>query len=93
MLRIEAIRAVRVGAASVDAVNDARELLGRMTLVSLDDATISRAEAIEPAGLRALDAIHLVTALDVGAREMLVYVDRLADAARAHGLTVTAPGA
>lgn len=93
LLRIEVIRAVRIGAASAEAVNDARALLRGLTLVSLDEGTIGRAEAIEPASLRTLDAIHLVTALDVGAREMLVYDERLAAAARAHGLTATSPGA
>ena len=93
VLRIEAIRAVRVGAASVEAVNDVRAALEQLTLVSLDETTLRRAEAIEPAELRTLDAIHLVTALDIGAREIVVYDERLADAARTHGLMVSAPGA
>ena len=36
---------------------------------------------------------NVATALEVGAREMLVYDPRLAHAARAHGLDVVSPGA
>jgi predicted nucleic acid-binding protein len=43
--------------------------------------------------VRALDAIHLASALRVGAREMLVYDRRLAEAASAAGLQVLSPGA
>jgi uncharacterized protein len=43
--------------------------------------------------LRTLDAIHLATALEVGAGEMLVYDRRLADAASAGGIVVLSPGA
>jgi predicted nucleic acid-binding protein len=93
LLRIEAIRAVLIGTESSDAVRDMRGALAGVILVSIDDATIRRSETIEPAALRALDAVHLVTALHVGAREMVVYDRRLADAARTHGLDVTSPGA
>jgi predicted nucleic acid-binding protein len=48
---------------------------------------------VDPPLLRTLDAIHLASALEVGADEMIVYDRRLADAARANGLTVTSPGA
>jgi uncharacterized protein len=93
LLRIEAIRAVRIGTGSATAVAEIRDALDDVNLVSLDDATIRRAETIDPSALRTLDAIHLVTALHVGVREMIVYDQRLADAARAQGLTVTSPGA
>ena len=72
----------------VDDVLDAIYLLD-VTPAILDDA----AEA-DPAFLRSLDAIHLVTALSVGdaALEVITYDARLADAAIAHGLTVVQPG-
>jgi hypothetical protein len=46
------------------------------------------------AQVRALDAIHLATALAIGDDdlEFITYDDRLADAARAEGLTVVQPG-
>ena len=93
LLRVEAIRAVRIGSASAEAVDAARTALAGVTLIALDPATVTWAETVEPAALGALDAIHLVTALDVGAREMIVYDKRLVAAARAHGLAVTSPGA
>lgn len=93
LLRIEAIRAVRIGAESSSAVAEIRAALEDVNLVTLDDATLRRAETIEPDLLRALDAIHLTTALHVGAETMLVYDHRLADAARMNGLAVVSPGA
>ena len=53
-----------------------------------------RAARLQPAGLRALDAIHLATALSHGDGDvqMITYDERLAAAARAHGLRVVQPG-
>ena len=45
------------------------------------------------AQVRTLDAVHLASALRVGARQMLVYDRRLADAAEAAGFDVLSPGA
>ena len=56
----------------------------------LDDAT-----TVPPARLRTLDAIHLATALDLGAAVdvLLTYDKLLIDAARDAGLSVAFPGA
>ena len=72
----------------VDEVLEAIYLL-EVTPAILDDAAVA-----DPALLRSLDAIHLVTALSVGdaALEMITYDARLADAARASGLNVVQPG-
>lgn len=45
--------------------------------------------------LRSLDAIHLASALSMGSEldALITYDVRLADAARAAGLTVVTPGA
>ncbi|HEX6323073.1 MAG TPA: type II toxin-antitoxin system VapC family toxin [Vicinamibacterales bacterium] len=47
-----------------------------------------------PSTLRSLDAIHLASALSLKTAdlEMVTYDDRLAEAARANGLTVVQPG-
>ena len=45
------------------------------------------------AHVRSLDAIHLASAVRVGARRMLVYDRRLAEAAEAAGNEVLQPGA
>ena len=68
-------------------------LLADVLLLGLSDAVIENASRLPDPLLRSLDAIHLATALlireDVDA--VLTYDDRLAEAARAHGLTVAAP--
>lgn len=53
-----------------------------------------QAEHLPPSELRALDAIHLATALSVADQigAVLTYDVRLAGAARSAGLTVLAPG-
>jgi predicted nucleic acid-binding protein len=63
------------------------------TIIELDASLAGEASRIGPAALRTLDAIHLATALAVGDEldEVITYDARLADAARAHGLTVVAP--
>jgi predicted nucleic acid-binding protein len=54
---------------------------------------LTAAARVEPTSLRALDAIHLATALSLGhdLSGIVVYDRRLADAARGAGLTVWAP--
>ena len=71
----------------------ARAILARVHLVRPDDALLTAAARVEPASLRALDAIHLATALSLGhdLSGIVVYDRRLADAARGAGLTVWAP--
>jgi predicted nucleic acid-binding protein len=71
----------------------ARAILARVHLVRPDDALLTEAARVEPASLRALDAIHLATALSLGhdLSGIVVYDRRLADAARGAGLTVWAP--
>jgi predicted nucleic acid-binding protein len=90
--RVEVLRIAR----SVDddlVVAQAQEILNGIHLVELDARTIRRAVDVGPRPLRALDAIHLATALSLepDLAGMVVYDQRLADAARAAGLTVWAP--
>jgi predicted nucleic acid-binding protein len=93
ILRVEAMRTVRLAAADPTAIVAMRVALAGLYLVGLHPSLFREAETIEPAALRTLDALHLVTALDLGAREMIVYDVRLADAAAAHGLITSSPGA
>lgn len=53
---------------------------------------LNSARMIGPDTLRSLDALHLVSAVAVGAEAMLTYDRGLADAAPALGLSVLAPG-
>jgi predicted nucleic acid-binding protein len=71
----------------------ARDLIDRLHLIYPDRSLFSVAAIVAPPSLRSLDAIHLATALSLqpDLAGMVVYDQRLADAARAAGLTVWAP--
>jgi predicted nucleic acid-binding protein len=87
----EVLRAVRrVDTALLDR---ARAVLSTIDIVPLDRSHLSRAALIAPAHLRTLDAIHVVTALDLGDRlqGFVTYNERQAAAARDHGLRVESP--
>lgn len=70
------------------------EALRGFIVVAIDADIRARAAALDPPTLRSLDAVHLATAFAIGHTELLfvTYDDRLADAARAHGLSVAQPG-
>ncbi len=91
LARTELLRAVR--RAAPDHVLQAREVLEAITLVALSTAIFEQAGRLDPPLLRTLDALHLASALDLGDDlELIVtYDERLAQAARAHGLTTIAP--
>ena len=92
LARTELLRAVRRGAP--DRMELARQVLDSIVLVELTTAIFEMAGLLDPAIVRSLDAIHLAAAIDLGddLDAVIVYDDRLADAARANGLTVVAPG-
>ena len=70
-----------------------REAFTSVSLLELDADIANRAADVGPPMVRALDAIHLATALAIGNElaEFVTYDQRLADAARAAGLEVVAP--
>jgi predicted nucleic acid-binding protein len=92
VLAVELLRAV--ARASPAAVDQARSLLDIMDFVELDETVAERAGALQPAGLRSLDAIHLASALAVADEldAFITYDTRQADAARELGLAVESPG-
>lgn len=89
---VELLRAVRVAAAGGGAVAVARTLLSGIALVELDRRLLEAAVPYTSTRVRTLDAVHLVSALEVQARTMLVYDRRLAEAAEAAGIEPLAPG-
>jgi hypothetical protein len=95
LARVEIHRALwRAGAArALRARADA--VLAALVLVRLDDQVLSRASSFRDPALRALDAIHLATALSLGddPDAFLTYDARLAVAARRQRLNVEHPGA
>ncbi|WP_337000429.1 MULTISPECIES: type II toxin-antitoxin system VapC family toxin [unclassified Microbacterium] len=68
------------------------DLLSHISLVSLDDDIMTRAIGLH-SGLRALDALHLATAIRLRdtITSVLTYDQELADAARQSGIAVTSP--
>jgi predicted nucleic acid-binding protein len=91
LLRIE-LRRLALRHSLLDAAD---QLLKRISLLPLDDATLAAAETTLPATVATLDAIHLTTALRLAEADSLdavmTYDRQLADGARTHGLTVLAP--
>jgi uncharacterized protein len=71
----------------------AGELIDVLALRPLDRALLSAAGALAEPALRALDAIHVASAVDLDPIEAFVtYDDRQAAAARLAGLRTMAPG-
>ena len=69
------------------------ELLDALALLPLEHALLAAAGAIAEPALRALDAIHVCAATDLGPLDAFVsYDERQAAAARLAGLRTTAPG-
>jgi predicted nucleic acid-binding protein len=79
-----------LGQSAVDAGAD---VLRRIELTRINDLVLREAGMLRPGELRSLDAIHLATALQFGdeLRHIVTYDDRLAEAARTHGMRVQSP--
>lgn len=72
----------------------AETVLSGIVVLEIDEAILSHAARVDPSNLRALDAIHLASALSLEGLEAFVAYDReLREAAQAAGLHVAAPGA
>jgi predicted nucleic acid-binding protein len=57
----------------------------------LSDPVLMRARRVGADGMRTLDAIHLASAIAVGADSVLTYDERLAESAGDAGIAVVAP--
>jgi predicted nucleic acid-binding protein len=75
------------------ALLEAQRAVARLSTVPLTRELLASAAALQPPGLRSLDAVHLASALAVRGqlRAFVAYDDRLVDAARAHDLPVERP--
>jgi predicted nucleic acid-binding protein len=91
LTRVEVPRACM--RAEPTALLEAQRAIARLSTVPLTRALLAAAAALQPPGLRSLDAVHLASALALGTglRAFVVYDDRLAGAALAHGLPVERP--
>ncbi len=92
LARTELLRAVRRVAPK--RVLQARAVLDSVTLTEVTTPLFEAAGRLDPATLRALDAIHLAAALDLGddLDGLVTYDERLGEAAQLNGITVLAPG-
>lgn len=75
------------------AIRRARTVLSRIALIDLDEDVVTRAAALDPPGLRTLDAIHLATAISLGGNlgAHCAYDARLGGAAVSKTIEVLAP--
>jgi predicted nucleic acid-binding protein len=89
-----AVVEVAKAVARVDPDADSQAILARLAIVELDADVATSAAATGGSHLRALDAIHLASALRLGTdvEAFITYDARQADAARQIGLNVVAPG-
>lgn len=90
---LRAARRIATATGDVNVVRRASEVLASVAIAGLTDGVAERAAWADPPTLRSLDAVHLATALLAGPLDgFVVYDDRLAEAARAAGMTVAQPG-
>jgi uncharacterized protein len=70
-----------------------QEVLARLELIRISDRILAAAGSLLPAELRALDAIHVATAQQLGSdlARVVTYDERMRAAARAAGCTVATP--
>ncbi len=87
---LEVWRALR-RAAVADVESMANGALSGVAELPLDALVLLRARRVGTGDLRTLDAIHLASAVVIGADLLVTYDDRLAGAAQAVGLNVLAP--
>ena len=91
--RIEVLGALRRAQSGRREYRRGEEVLERIALIRLDEHIVSVAAELDPPHLRALDAIHLATALsvkqDLGG--IVCYDNRLARAAASLGLRIWRP--
>ena len=89
----EVPRALRRGGFGANERRRSRDVMARIALVDVDRRILAAAAALDPPGLRTLDAIHLATALAVreDLEALVTYDRRLAAAAERAHLEVSAP--
>jgi len=87
-------RTVSQGSTANELGTRTEAVLSGLVVLEIDETILSRAARVDPSTLRALDAIHLASALSLEGLEAFVAYDReLREAAQAAGLNVAAPGA
>ena len=77
-----------------NAVHLAVDMLAAVSIVELDSAVADDAARLQPAELRSLDALHVVSALRLGSAlgAMVSYGERTLNMAKEHGIAVAHAG-
>jgi predicted nucleic acid-binding protein len=93
LARVEVLRAVARAGSGKRTRERARQVLSSVVRVDIDDPILEAAAALDPPGLRSLDAIHIATALALQPEleAVVSYDGRLNVAATALGLAVVTP--
>src|SRR3954451_4880706 len=94
LARVEVVRGARRAAGQPRTEQRADEVFAGLHLLKVDDGIFSAAARLEPRSLRSLDAIHLASAVSLGADlgAIVIYDSNMSAAAKGHGLQVLAPG-
>jgi len=76
-----------------EAMRSGRDVLEGIEVLRVSDRVLNAAGALFPIQLRSLDAIHLATAMQLGAElaRVVTYDERMIEAAKALGLSVVSP--
>lgn len=93
LTEIEVTRAIRRAAPSDVTLRRVRRVLDGLWLIGVSSTVRAEAAALDPPGLRSLDAIHLATAHSLGPEldAFVAYDTELKTAALSLGMTVVSP--
>jgi predicted nucleic acid-binding protein len=89
---VETRRGLMRDRAPEDQVATAEKLLSELLKVAVTSDVIRTASTIPRPTLRALDALHVASAIEAGATVLVTYDRNMATAARSVGLKVASPG-
>jgi predicted nucleic acid-binding protein len=90
---VEVTRATALANPAPEVREETARVLDSCLLVDVSAALLRSAAALASGSVRAIDAVHLASALRVDADELVAYDRRLVAAAAANGLGVSSPGA
>jgi predicted nucleic acid-binding protein len=89
---VEVPRATALADPSADMLKETNRLLESCLLLDVDTNVLAQARLLTTRRIRALDAIHLATALYMEAQTLLSYDRRMLEGAAGLGLAVSHPG-
>ena len=94
LAHVEVIRAARRAAADPAVEQRAERVMASFEILKITSEILARAARLEPRTLRSLDAVHLASALTLGAdlAAMIVYDAALGTVATSCGVNVMTPG-